>query len=75
MYVRIKEYLAGKRRCNISTPLGRHMVEEHNGDDYYIKYEFGVRYRDFLWKSSRSSGFLREVDFNIYTLLTGQDGD
>ena len=35
--IRIKEHLAGKRRGNISTPLGRHKVEVHHDSDYEVK--------------------------------------
>uniref|UniRef100_A0A7I4YM57 GIY-YIG domain-containing protein n=1 Tax=Haemonchus contortus TaxID=6289 RepID=A0A7I4YM57_HAECO len=33
----VKEHLAGKRRGSLLTPLGRHRLEEHQGDDFDIK--------------------------------------
>uniref|UniRef100_A0A7I4YDF6 Reverse transcriptase domain-containing protein n=1 Tax=Haemonchus contortus TaxID=6289 RepID=A0A7I4YDF6_HAECO len=35
--IRVKEHLAGKRRGSLLTPLGRHRLEEHQGDDFDIK--------------------------------------
>ena len=35
--VRLKEHLAGKRRSNMLTPLGKYRVQEHNGNDYDVK--------------------------------------
>ncbi|XGW13260.1 hypothetical protein V3C99_013695 [Haemonchus contortus] len=35
--VRIKEHLAGKRRSNVLTPLGKHRVEQHDGNDFNIR--------------------------------------
>ena len=35
--VRIKEHLAGKRLGNTRTPLGKHMTEEHGGNDFDVK--------------------------------------
>ena len=35
--IRIKEHLAGKRRGNVSTPLGKHKVEVHHDSDYEVK--------------------------------------
>ena len=34
--IRIKEHLASKRRADLRTPLGRHKVEHHNGEEYDI---------------------------------------
>ena len=33
---RIKEHLAGKRRDMTTTPLGKHKIEEHNGNDFDV---------------------------------------
>uniref|UniRef100_A0A7I5E7W2 Reverse transcriptase domain-containing protein n=1 Tax=Haemonchus contortus TaxID=6289 RepID=A0A7I5E7W2_HAECO len=35
--IRVKEHLAGKRRGSLFTPLGRHRVEVHQGNDFDIK--------------------------------------
>uniref|UniRef100_A0A7I4YDH9 Reverse transcriptase domain-containing protein n=1 Tax=Haemonchus contortus TaxID=6289 RepID=A0A7I4YDH9_HAECO len=35
--IRVKEHLAGKRRGSILTPLGKHRVEAHQGNDFDIK--------------------------------------
>ena len=35
--IRIKEHLAGKRRGNVRTSLGRHLIEEHSGNEFDVK--------------------------------------
>ena len=35
--VRIKEHLAGKRRQSVLTPLGKHRVEDHAGNDFEVR--------------------------------------
>lgn len=62
--LRIKKHLAGKRRCTISTPLGGHRVEEHDGDNYGVKcrilaYQTEISSEKTLqafWISSKSPG-------------------
>lgn len=51
--VHINEHLAGKRRCNVLTPLGKHGVEVH-GNNYVIECKTDVRDREFITKSVRS---------------------
>ncbi|EYB98371.1 hypothetical protein Y032_0131g1582 [Ancylostoma ceylanicum] len=35
--VRIEEHMATKRRGNVTSPLGRHRVETHSGNDFNVK--------------------------------------
>ena len=35
--VRIYEHLAGKRRGNVGSPLGKHKVKEHRNEDFEAK--------------------------------------
>ncbi|XGW33958.1 hypothetical protein V3C99_018027 [Haemonchus contortus] len=35
--IRVKEHLAGKRRGSLLTPLGKHRLEDHQGEDFDIK--------------------------------------
>ena len=35
--VRMKEHLASKRRKSLVSPLGKHRVEAHGGDDFDVK--------------------------------------
>uniref|UniRef100_A0A7I4Z6L7 Reverse transcriptase domain-containing protein n=1 Tax=Haemonchus contortus TaxID=6289 RepID=A0A7I4Z6L7_HAECO len=35
--IRVKEHLAGKRRGSLFTPLGKHRLEVHEGNDFDIK--------------------------------------
>ena len=35
--VRVSEHLAGKRRGNVGSPLGKHKVEVHNGEEFEVK--------------------------------------
>ncbi|EYC27722.1 hypothetical protein Y032_0008g148 [Ancylostoma ceylanicum] len=35
--VRIKEHIAAKKRGKLTTPLGRHRIEVHDGDDFNIR--------------------------------------
>ncbi|EYC26999.1 hypothetical protein Y032_0009g466 [Ancylostoma ceylanicum] len=37
--IRIKEHMATKRRGNLTSPLGRHKVEVHNGNDFDVRCE------------------------------------
>ena len=35
--IRIKEHLSGKRRSNLMTPLGKHRIGGHHGEDFDVK--------------------------------------
>ena len=35
--VRIEEHMAGKRKGNLGTPLGKHKMEAHSGEDFEVK--------------------------------------
>ena len=37
LYIRIKEHLDGKQKTRLSTPLGAHRAQKHNGDDFGVK--------------------------------------
>ena len=62
--VRIKEHMATKRRGNVTSPLGRHRVETHSGNDFNVKciilaFENDIAERKVLeaaWISTRNPG-------------------
>ena len=35
--IRVKEHVAGMKRANLRTPLGKHRAEAHNGSEFQIK--------------------------------------
>ena len=60
--IRIKEHLASKRRKSLTSPLGKHRVEAHGGNDFEVKctiltYESEISARKALeafWISAKS---------------------
>ncbi|EYB99831.1 hypothetical protein Y032_0119g793 [Ancylostoma ceylanicum] len=62
--VRIREHMATKRRGNLTSPLGRHKIEAHGGNDFDIKckilaYEDDISARKALeaaWIFTRNPG-------------------
>ena len=51
--IRMKEHMANRRKGNPGSPLGKHKLEEHRGDDFEVKcvilaYETDIAAREAL---------------------------